>query len=49
MNERDIANKALENLQKTAHIKGRWKPIALNGQDNGLDGQIEFTFEKKSY
>lgn len=46
MNERNTANMALANLQRTAQIKGKWKPIAINGNDNGLDGQIEFTLEE---
>jgi hypothetical protein len=46
MNERNTANMALANLQRTAHIKGKWKPIAINRHDNGLDGQIEFTLEE---
>lgn len=42
MKEREIADKALENLQKTAQIKGRWKTNAIKE----LDGQIEFTLEE---
>jgi len=42
MNDGDTVNIALANLQRTAHIKGKWRAITLNG----LDGQIEFTIEK---
>ena len=46
MKEHNTATMALENLQRTAQIKGKWKPIALNRADNGLDGQIELTLDQ---
>ena len=44
MKEHNIATTALENLQRTAQIKGKWKPIDQKRADNGLDGQIELTY-----
>lgn len=45
MNEPDIATMALANLQRTTHIKGKWRTIALKGKDAGIDGQIDLAHE----
>ncbi len=45
MNEPDIATTALANLQRTTHIKGKWRAIALKGKDTGIDGQIDLAHE----
>jgi hypothetical protein len=45
----EVANKALENLEQTAQIKGKWKPIAQKKGDHGLDGLLEFTLNGKAY
>ena len=46
MKEHNIATTALENLQRTAQIKGKWKPIDHKRLDNELDGQIELTYHE---
>lgn len=43
MLEKEIINRALDNLEKNAHIKGKWQPIAIKE----LDGRIEFVIEGK--
>jgi len=48
MTNQEVIQKALENLEQTAHIKGKWRPIAQKKM-NGLDGQITFTFDGKVY
>ena len=46
MKEHNIATTALENLQRTAQIKGKWKPIDQKRANTGLDGQIELTLDQ---
>ncbi|MDI1356325.1 MAG: type IV toxin-antitoxin system AbiEi family antitoxin [bacterium] len=45
MNEPEIATLALANLQKTTHIKGKWRTIALKGKETEIDGQIDLAHE----
>jgi hypothetical protein len=47
MKEYEIATTALENLQRTAKIKGKWKPISKKMADNGLDGYVELNYNEK--
>ncbi len=42
----NTATTALDNLQRTAQIKGKWMDIALNKASNGLNGQIEFVLNQ---
>ena len=44
MKKHNIATTALENLQRSAQIKGKWKPIDQKRADNRLDGQIELNY-----
>lgn len=42
----NTATTALDNLQRTAQIKGKWTDIAQNKASNGLNGQIEFVLNQ---
>ncbi len=42
----NTATTALDNLQRTAQIKGKWTDIAQNKASNGLNGQIEFVINQ---
>jgi hypothetical protein len=45
MKKHNIVITALENLQRAAQIKGKWKPIDQKKAENILDGQVELTYQ----
>ncbi len=45
--ETNIIQEALQNFEKNTGIKGTWKKAKPTAKDNGMDGDVHFTYDKK--
>ncbi len=45
--ETAIIQEALQNFEKNTGIKGTWKDAKATATDNGMDGDVYFTYDKK--